>query len=94
LITTLKSESPREVLLLLAPVRSVEITILLVLLREIAAVSTIFVVVPRMIVLAALIVVTFFLRGFGLRYHGTDQCGAQRQRAQNQKPFHFVVLAG
>ena len=69
--------APREVLLLLAPVHFIELTILLVLLRDIAAVSTIFVAVPRMVVLAALVVVPLFLRGSSSRYDRTNQGGAQ-----------------
>jgi hypothetical protein len=85
--------APVEVLLLLILVDFVEIAILLVLLRDIAVVSTIFVAIPRMVILAAFVVVPLFLRGSGLRYDGTDQCGAQHQCTQNQKPFHFVSLA-
>jgi hypothetical protein len=85
--------APVEVLLLLILVDFVEIAILLVLLRDIAVVSTIFVAIPRMVILAAFVVVSLFLRGSGLRYDGTDQCGAQHQCTQNQKPFHFVSLA-
>ena len=69
--------APCEVLLLLAPARFVEIPVIPMLFREIAAVSTIFVAVPRMVVLAILVVVAFFLRGSGLRDDRTNQCGAQ-----------------
>ena len=53
--------SPPEILLLLGAVRSIEITIIAVLLRKILAVSAIFVVVPSVVVATGTIVVAPFL---------------------------------
>lgn len=53
--------APLEVLLLLAPIHLIEIPIIPVLLLEIGAVRTIFVVVPRVVVAASSIVVAFFV---------------------------------
>jgi hypothetical protein len=78
--------APREVLLLLGPLHSIEITIFPLLLLEICAVSTIFVAVPRMVILAAAIVVAFFVMVCVVRssHDRADRHrGAQYQRAQN-----------
>lgn len=77
--------APLEILLLLAPINLIEITIALMLLLEIRTVSTIFAAVPRMVVVAVSIVVAFFLVIFvpGPHYRGTDQAGAQHERAKN-----------
>jgi hypothetical protein len=53
--------APLEVLLLLAPLQSVEITIILMLLSKILTVSTILVAVPGVVVVPAFIVVALFL---------------------------------
>jgi len=70
--------TPLEVLLLLAPIDPTELAIVPMLLLEIGAVSMVFVAVPRMVVVAVSIVVTFFLviLVVGLRYDRTDQGGA------------------
>jgi hypothetical protein len=87
--------APFEVSLLLAPIHLVEITIILVLLLEIGAVSTIFVVVPRMVIVAVSIVVTFFSMVYVLRprYGGTYQCGAEHQRTLDEEAMHVIILA-
>jgi hypothetical protein len=61
--------APREVLLLLATVGSIEIAIVAVLLPKILAVSTIFIVIPGVVVLAVPIVVPLFVMVVSSRYH-------------------------
>jgi hypothetical protein len=61
--------APREVLLLLATVCSIEIAIVAVLLPKILAVSTIFIVIPGVVVLAVTIVIALFVMVVSSRYH-------------------------
>ena len=77
--------APAEILLLLTVLLSIEITIVAVLLPKILAVSTIFVVVPGVVVFALFIVVALFLviSVVSLRCDRSDQYGAQCERAQN-----------
>jgi hypothetical protein len=76
--------APLEVLLLLAPFHSVEITIIAMLLLEIGAVRAIFVAVPRMVVASISIVIAFFgMVPVSSGYDRTDKRGAQHQRAQD-----------
>ena len=77
--------APREVLLLFAALRAVEITIVAVLLPEILAVSTIFVVVPGVVIVAFFIVITFFMvvSVVRSRYRWNDKSSAYNECAQN-----------
>jgi hypothetical protein len=77
--------APLEVLLLLGPLHFIEIPIIPMLFLEIGAVSAIFVVIPCMVVLAASIVVAFFLMVCVVspHYDWAEHGGAQHQRAQN-----------
>jgi len=77
--------APLEVLLLLGPLHFIEIPIIPMLFLEIGAVSAIFVVIPCMVVLAASIVVAFFLMVYVVspHYDWAEHGGAQHQRAQN-----------
>jgi hypothetical protein len=61
--------APREVLLLLATVRSIEIAIVAVLLPKILAVRAILIVVPGVVVFAVSIVVPLFVMVVSSRYH-------------------------
>jgi hypothetical protein len=77
--------APLEILLLLAPIDTIEVTIVPMLLLKIGAVSMIFVVVPGVIIVAVSIVVAFFVvvSIIRSRYDRTDQGGAQHESAQN-----------
>jgi hypothetical protein len=88
--------APLEVLLLLAPLHLIEVPVVSLLLLEIGAVSTIFVVVPRMVVAGISIVIAFFVMVAVVSSSGdrANQSGAHHQCAQNQKPMHVVILAG
>jgi len=76
--------TPVEVLLLLAAIHSVEIAIILMVLLKIGAVSTVFIIVPRVIVFAVAIVVPFFLMVSVLSSPGyrSHQRSAQYERTQ------------
>jgi hypothetical protein len=76
---------PPEILLLLGAVRSIEITIIAVLLPKILAVSAIFVVVPGVIVFAVSIVVALFLviSVVSSRCDRSDEGSAQYECGQN-----------
>src|SRR5579864_9045108 len=77
--------APGEVLLLLAAIRSIEVTIVAVLVGEVLTISAIFVVVPGVVVFALFIVIALFLVIFVVssRCDRSDQSGGQCERAQN-----------
>ena len=88
--------TPPEVLLLLAPIHSVEIAIIPMLLLDIGVVSTIFVGVPGVVIAAAFIVIALFMTVSVVRSRdgSTDQGGAEHQSTQNYESMHIVILMG
>jgi hypothetical protein len=84
--------TPPEIFPLLGCFRSVELTIVPVLLAQVNAVSTIFLAVPSMIVAAIPIVIPFLMMIVSpYRYRG-NQASANEKRGQCQNTTHIIKL--
>jgi len=89
--------TPSEVLPLLGGFHAVELTIVPVLFSEVDAVRTIFLAVPRMIVVAVSVVLPSIVMIVSSHRHWGGQSSGGEKRGQNQKTTHIdnlLLVAG
>jgi hypothetical protein len=84
--------TPPEVFPLLVCFRSIELTIVPVLLAQVNAVSTIFLAVPSMIVAAIPIVIPFLMMIVSPYSERGNQASANEKRGQCQNTTHIIKL--
>jgi hypothetical protein len=84
--------TPPEVLPLASSLLSIEFSVIPVLFRQVNAVSTIFLAVPRMVVVAIPIVVPSLAVIVGPHRHWRHQGGGGKKRRQNYKSTHDINL--
>jgi hypothetical protein len=83
--------TPLEVFSLLSDFHLPELTVVAMLFPQVYSISLIFMVVPRMIVVAISIVVSLLMI-VGVRCHWGNQGSADEKRGQNHKAVHVFVL--